>query len=63
MKMDHAHVEASVVSILLIGIVAIVDIWANIADQDPRKIIYYSIGFGILYSITRVIFKKLWSGD
>ncbi|MDH5633710.1 MAG: hypothetical protein OEZ10_12045 [Gammaproteobacteria bacterium] len=62
MKMDHAQVDAALVSTLVIGMVAIVDFWFNLGDQDPRKFYYYFIGFGMLYYASKLLYNRRWYG-
>ena len=59
----HAHAEASLWALVLVGLAAVLDRFVvDLGDGDPRKILYYILAFWVLYGIGRLVFGRLWNG-
>ena len=61
MKTDHAHVEAAVTAALMIGVLSVVDLFLDVADNHPLKLPFYFAVFFMIYFVARVIYKRRWS--
>lgn len=60
MKTDHAHVEAALLAGLLVALVAVIDLFVDMADANDNKVSFYLIGFVALYLLARLGLKRLW---
>ena len=59
--MDHAHADASMLSLVLVAIIAIIDLFVAVADGHPLKVLGYFLLFAIVYLISYLIFQILWA--
>ena len=60
MKTDHAHVEASVLACLGVGVLAGIDFFVDAADGHPAKIPGYLGAFLVLYLAGYLVFRRMW---
>jgi hypothetical protein len=45
MKTNHAHVEAALTAAMVVAIVAVFDLFVEIGDESPFKILAYSVEY------------------
>ena len=60
MKTDHAHVEAAVAASLVVAVLAVVDLFVNVADGHAAKVPAYFGVFVAIYLVARILLKKAW---
>ncbi|MBL4700902.1 MAG: hypothetical protein JKX85_06560 [Phycisphaeraceae bacterium] len=60
MKMDHAHVEATLLSLGLVAMLAVIDLFIEMADGNPLKTLGYILLFFICYAIGYLVLRILW---
>ena len=61
LNMDDAHVDASALSLSLVAIIAIIDLFVAVADCHPSKILGYFLMFIVFYGVSYLVFRLLWN--
>jgi len=63
MNNNPGHAESGAAALFLVGILAIIDVFINVADGHPAKIICYSGLYVVLYLIVRAYFRRNYLKD
>lgn len=57
----HVHIEASIVSLLILVLIGFIDSFVDFFDGHAYKTFGYIALYFVFYVIATVIFKKIWS--
>lgn len=60
MKGGHAHEESALLAVLIVALIGIVDLFVDIADEHPSKLLCYLGIFIIIYSVARIWRNREW---
>jgi threonine/homoserine/homoserine lactone efflux protein len=60
MNTDHAHVESVLVSIAVLGVIAVIDLFVYAFDSNPLKQLGYLGLFFLLYVAIKAYRRREW---
>ena len=61
MKSNHAHVEAALAATIVLALVAVIDLFVDLVDGSPYKVLGYIALFWIVYSLAYPLIRKQWN--
>lgn len=58
---QHVHIEAAVVSLLVVALLGFIDRFIDVYDGHTYKTFGYLAVFFVCYAIATAVFRKLWN--